>query len=192
MASEMVDQPDAPRRRRVPVLGCLSLVVSLVALLVALASILYSYALMQSQFHELRAFRLAAGVPKMHNTVEERPSPEGQTRSYRVRLLNLDVRPVEQLRVVIEVFQDGIALPPPKRFATEPAYRVAVRGDDRRAVVRFDQDLPPGEEVDLLVKDVTVTRSAGYEWLRVFVYTKQGESKVSWVRLLPRRPGGAS
>jgi hypothetical protein len=71
-------------------------------------------------------------------------------------------------------------------------YRVAVSGDDRRAVVRFDQDLPPGEEVDLLVDDLTAPGSASHEWLRVFVYTKEGESKVSWVRLLPRRPGRAA
>jgi hypothetical protein len=65
---------------------------------------MYSYEVMHRQADELNAYRRAGGVPKMHNTVEERPSPGGDTRSYRVRLLNLDVRPVEQLRVVFEVF----------------------------------------------------------------------------------------
>jgi hypothetical protein len=124
-------------------LGVVSLGASLLALCVSLWCLLRYDFHMRPMSWELEKLRALANVPKMHNTIDEEPTADPATRECRLRLLTVDTRPVEDLRVVIEVFQPGIALPPASDITIDPPYRAAISSEATQAVIRFDEQTRP-------------------------------------------------
>lgn len=185
------DDDLAPPRRRRSSAGCLTFAFSVVAFLAASFSALSLESRTWTLHRRWEELRRRVDVPQLHVTVEERPTAGVPEHPYRVRILNLDARPLERLELTVEAVQGEAKLPPPRAFATVPAYPVTVRGDGRRAVVRFDRDVPPGAAVDLLVLDAAPDpKLPGREWLVVTVGTKQGDSDVAFNRMIPHNPRG--
>lgn len=188
MGVETKAKPESGRRP--PVIGWLSLALSLAAVVVAVGSAVYFHVVVRGRVEQLEGLFRQAQVPKLHTTVEEHLAPRAQLQAgptkgrYVIRLQNLDSRPVEQLRVVLETVHPEAALPEAAgSFTTEPASRVEVVGDARRALVRFDDDFAPGATAVLRIEGVAVPPYGPNQLVRVFVYTKQGRAEVAEYRL---------
>ena len=180
------EEGSSPRRRSW--LGLVSLSISLIALVVSLGDVVYLNFHVFSFLVELEKLRVLTNVPKMHNTIEEQPAKNGLTRDYRLRLINLDTRPVENTRVVVEVYQNNITvLPPLANVAVSPPYKAAVSGGAAQIVISFDEDIPKGQQVEIIIKGFSVNKNYMlHSQIKTWVYTKQGESKIAYNRVNPK------